>query len=105
MDAPTPVLWLLSVLFVAMAAPCVYRLAADAGPQPECCKVSRLDEAAELLMWLGMLAMVSPLGGPIPLAGWQALFVLTAAGLGVLWVLRRRVLLRATRCGHHAVMA
>lgn len=74
-------------------------------PQDECCRVSRLDEAVELLMGLGMLAMVSPVGGPVPLAGWQALFAVAAVGLGALWLLRRRLQLRATRCGHHAVMA
>lgn len=67
--------------------------------------MSRLDETVELLMCLGMLAMVSPLGGPVPLAGWQALFTAAAIGLGALWLLRRRVPLRATRCGHHVVMA
>ncbi|MFC4001034.1 DUF5134 domain-containing protein [Prauserella oleivorans] len=68
--------WALTVAFLALTLPCVSRLV-------------RLDYArlgagvrhidlAGLLMTLAMVAMVSPVGGPIPIAGWQALFLLTA---------------------------
>lgn len=68
--------WVLTAAFLALTLPCVRRLV-------------RLDYArlgvgvrhidlAGLLMTLAMIAMVSPVGGPIPVAGWQALFLLTA---------------------------
>lgn len=109
MVAPTPVLWALSALFPALALPCLYRLV-RAHPESDLwCRVDRGDEAAELLMCLGMLAMVSPVGGPIPLAGWQAAFVVSAAALAVTWIRRLRtapeVSCAPSRCGHHAISA
>jgi len=107
-DAPAPVLWVLSAVLVAAAVPGVYRLVA-AHPEAEVrCQVNRADEAAELLVCVGMLAMVSPLGGPIPLAGWRAVYLVAVVGLAAHWLWRRRaaaVSCAPSRCGHHAVMA
>lgn len=108
-DAPAPMLWALSAIFLLAAVPCTYRLVAAHPGSVLRCRANRVDEVAELLMCLGMLAMVSPLGGPIPLAGWRAVFGLAAIALGALWVLRRHTpdsgSCAPSRCGHHAVMA
>ncbi|MGH3517013.1 MAG: DUF5134 domain-containing protein [Haloechinothrix sp.] len=107
MNAPIPVLWALSAAFVLLAVPCVYRLVLAHPASDLRCQVNRADEQVEALMYLGMLAMVSPLGGPIPLAGWQALFGLAVLWTVASWALRRRhgqgVSCAPSRCGHHAI--
>ncbi|MFB9685391.1 DUF5134 domain-containing protein [Amycolatopsis plumensis] len=88
--------WALTALFAALVLPCVLRLV-------------RLDYArlgagvrhgdlAELLLVVAMVAMVSPVGGPIPAAGWQAVLVLTTGWFAVAWWRRRT-------CAHHALSA
>jgi hypothetical protein len=95
---PDAVAWSLTVLFALLAAPSVYRLVRlDA---------SRLDpdirqmDLAELLMVVAMVAMVSPLGGPIPAAGWQAILALMAGWFFV-------AALKGRRCCavHHMISA
>ncbi|PXY28085.1 DUF5134 domain-containing protein [Prauserella muralis] len=77
MGIPVGVAWSLTAAFLALAYPCLARLARldyrrlGAG-------VRHIDLAG-LLMALAMVAMVSPVGAPIPVAGWQAMFLLTAA--------------------------
>ena len=90
--------WLLTALFALLALPCVLRLV-------------RLDyvrlgdgvrngDLAELLLVVAMVAMLSPVGGPIPAAGWQAVLVLTAGWFGYsAW--RHR----SHGCAHHALSA
>lgn len=110
MGAPEPVLWALAVYFGALAVPPALRLVRGHPAAALRCQVNPGDEAADLLMALGMLAMVSPVGAPVPPAGWLAVFALAAAWSAAEWV---RVRLRRTetapcvapQCGHHAVMA
>jgi hypothetical protein len=89
--------WVLTAVFAALALPCVLRLA-------------RLDYArlghgvrhgdlAELLLVVAMVAMLSPVGGPIPAAGWQAVLVLTASWFAVAWWRG------GPGCAHHALSA
>ncbi|MEV6898241.1 DUF5134 domain-containing protein [Amycolatopsis sp. NPDC051372] len=105
MSAPVLVAWLLTAVFAVLALPCVLRLV-------------RLDYArlgsgvrnadlAELLLVVAMVAMISPAGGPIPAAGWQAVFVLTAAWFGFAWWRGRGQAhaAHASGCGHHALSA
>ncbi|MBA0127023.1 DUF5134 domain-containing protein [Haloechinothrix sp. YIM 98757] len=111
MDAPDPVLWMLSAYFLVIAAPSAYRLVAAHPGAPPRHEVDRGDEVAEVLMALGMFAMVSPVGGPIPHAGWEAVFVVAAVWLAARWF--RLLRARAgpgcghghvrSQCGHHAV--
>ncbi|WP_326569800.1 DUF5134 domain-containing protein [Amycolatopsis rhabdoformis] len=100
MSTPVLVAWLLTAVFAVLALPCVLRLV-------------RLDYArlgtgvrnadlAELLLVVAMVAMISPVGGPIPAAGWQAVFALTAAWFGFAWWRGRR---QASGCAHHALSA
>ncbi|MEU6644782.1 DUF5134 domain-containing protein [Saccharomonospora sp. NPDC046836] len=76
MQIPAIVAWILTGTFLALTYPCLARL-------------TRLDyvrlgsgvrhiDLAGLLMTLAMVAMVSPVGGPIPVAGWQAVFLVVA---------------------------
>jgi hypothetical protein len=69
--------WLLTVIFVLLLVPCVQRLSR---PDPPATVPRRRDsDLAELLLTLAMVAMFSPVGGPIPAAGWQAVLLLVAA--------------------------
>ncbi|MEU5263222.1 DUF5134 domain-containing protein [Amycolatopsis sp. NPDC021455] len=89
--------WALTAVFAALVLPCVLRLV-------------RLDytrlghgvrhgDLAELLLVLAMVAMVSPVGGPIPAAGWQAVLALTTGWFAVAWWRGRSC------CAHHALSA
>jgi hypothetical protein len=88
--------WALTAVFAALALPCVLRLArldyARLGPGV------RHGDLAELLLVVAMVAMVSPVGGPIPAAGWQAVLALTAGWFAVAWW-------RDRTCAHHALSA
>lgn len=98
MHIPVVVAWTLVVLFTVLVVPSVSRLAhLDPGPVRW---AARETDLTEVLMALAMAAMVSPLGGPIPAAGWEAVFAL-ATGWFLVAALRRR------RCCavHHAVVA
>jgi uncharacterized protein DUF5134 len=88
--------WALTAAVALLALPCVLRLV-------------RLDYArlgagvrhgdlAELLLVIAMVAMLSPIGGPIPAAGWQAVLVLTAGWFAAAWW-------RGAGCAHHALSA
>jgi Domain of unknown function (DUF5134) len=98
MQIPAPLAWSLMVLFALFAVPSVYRLvrldAARFDPD-----IRQMD-LAELLMVLAMVAMISPLGGPIPAAGWQAVLALMAGWFFV-------AALRGRRCCavHHMISA
>ncbi|KAA9158262.1 DUF5134 domain-containing protein [Amycolatopsis acidicola] len=98
MNIPASVAWSLTIVFALLAVPSVYRLVRLAGPglDPD---IRQMD-VAELLMIAAMVAMVSPLGGPIPAAGWQAIFALTAGWFFV-------AALRGRRCCavHHLISA
>ncbi len=67
--------WLLTVIFVLLLIPCVQRVT-----RPDVLRTGRHRDSdlAELLLTLAMVAMLSPVGGPIPAAGWQAVLLLVA---------------------------
>ncbi|WP_206791448.1 DUF5134 domain-containing protein [Amycolatopsis sp. MtRt-6] len=88
--------WALTAVFAALVLPCVLRLV-------------RLDytrlghgvrhgDLAELLLVVAMVAMLSPVGGPIPAAGWQAVLALTTGWFALAWW-------RSRTCAHHALSA
>jgi hypothetical protein len=98
MHIPVGLAWTLVVLFAVLVVPSVSRLVrAEPG---RLAWAARETDLTELLMALAMVAMVSPLGGPIPAAGWAAVLAL-AAGWFLVAAFRRR------RCCavHHAVVA
>jgi len=97
MHIPDVVAWSLTVLFALLAVPSVYRLVSlQRLADPD---IRQMD-LAELLMVAAMVAMVSPLGGPIPAAGWQAVLALMAGWFFV-------AALRGRRCCavHHTISA
>ena len=98
MHIPDALAWSLTVLFALLAVPSMYRLVRLA-PRPIDPNIRQMD-LAELLMVTAMVAMVSPLGGPIPAAGWQAILALVAG-----WFLVAA--LRGRRCCavHHTISA
>ncbi|MYW95806.1 DUF5134 domain-containing protein [Amycolatopsis rubida] len=95
-----PLAWLFTVLFASLALPCVLRLVKlDYGSLGH--RV-RNGDLAELLLVVAMVAMLSPVGGPIPAAGWQAVLVLTA-GWFAFSAWRGRA--EGHSCWHHALSA
>ncbi|MPY79874.1 MAG: DUF5134 domain-containing protein [Actinophytocola sp.] len=103
MGAPMPVLVVQGVVLVLVGALAVTRLAHAHPASALRTHVRREDEVAEVLMSLGMLAMLLPAGWPIPRAGWLAVFALAAVLLAVTWVRRRRddTCCVTSQCGHH----
>ncbi|MBK1788683.1 DUF5134 domain-containing protein [Prauserella cavernicola] len=104
MGIPGSVAWLLTGAFLLLTLPCVLRLVRldyvrlGGG-------VRQIDLAA-LLMTLAMVAMVSPVGAPVPVPGWQALFLLTAGWFLVGAVRGRRAEGVCRGCDlHHALSA
>ncbi len=90
--------WALTAAFAALALPCVLRLVrldyARLGP------AVRHGDLAELLLVVAMVAMLSPAGGPIPAAGWQAVLALTAGWFAAAWWRGHR-----SGCADHALSA
>lgn len=103
MGAPMPVLVTQGVTLVLIALLATARLAHAHPASTLRVHVRREDEVAEVLMSLGMLAMLLPAGWPIPRSGWLAVFVLAAVVLGVSWVRRRGggTCCVPSQCGHH----
>ncbi|MQA10117.1 MAG: DUF5134 domain-containing protein [Pseudonocardiaceae bacterium] len=82
--------WLGTVLLLAVAGHCVARLVAGSGAAPrDHCAQDRACDALHVLMSVGMAAMFSPVGGPIPRAGWEAVFCL-AVGWSLVATVRER---------------
>lgn len=81
MGIPTVPAWGATMVFLLLVYPCVTRLVRlDYGRLG--IAVRELDLVG-LLMALAMAAMVSPVGFPVPMAGWQALFVVAACWFAV----------------------
>ncbi|WP_199431813.1 DUF5134 domain-containing protein [Qaidamihabitans albus] len=104
MHIPVVVAWILTGAFLLLSVPCLSRLVRL--DYPRLGSGLRQVDLAGLLMALAMVAMASPVGAPVPTAGWQALFLLTGA-----WFLAAALWRRAPawqgvcrRCHlHHAV--
>ncbi|MDQ7802210.1 DUF5134 domain-containing protein [Amycolatopsis sp. A133] len=88
--------WALTAVFAVLVLPCVLRLARLDYTQLG--HGVRHGDLAELLLVVAMVAMFSPVGGPIPAAGWQAVLVLTTGWFAVAWW-------RSRTCAHHALSA
>lgn len=82
--------WASTAAFLAVAAYCVLRLVVAARAPSAYRGCHRAVDVAHVLMGLGMAAMASPVGGPLPMAAWQAVFLLmTAWFVGAWWRERR----------------
>jgi hypothetical protein len=111
MAGPSWLGWPLAGVFLAVAGYCVVRLVAAHRVPAGYGGCHRALDVAHLVMAAGMAVMCSPVGGPVPAAGWQTAFVLLAA-----WFLgsagyRLRTGVRSEPIGwhgagpHHAVAA
>ncbi|MFJ9778303.1 DUF5134 domain-containing protein [Amycolatopsis sp. NPDC101161] len=89
--------WALTAAFAALALPCVLRLVRL--DYTRLGVAVRHGDLAELLLVVAMVAMLSPVGGPIPAAGWQAVLALTAGWFAAAWWRGGR------GCAHHALSA
>lgn len=76
--------WMCTAAFLAVAGYAVARLV-TACRSPGSTGCHRAVDTAHVLMALGMAVMCSPVGGPLPMAGWQTVFLLLTA-----WFLVRR---------------
>jgi hypothetical protein len=93
--------WLLTLLFAGLAWPCLSRLIRL--DYVRLGQAARNGDLAELLLVVAMVSMLSPVGGPIPAAGWQAVLVLTTGWFAFAWWRGRRA--GSANCGHHALSA
>ena len=75
--------WLLTLVFAGLVWPCVSRLVRL--DYVRLGRGVRNGDLVELLLVVAMVAMLSPVGGPIPAAGWQAILVLTTGWFAVAW--------------------
>lgn len=76
--------WVWTMAFLAVAGHCIARLVVVRDAR---CGPDRTHWAIDAVMATGMAAMASPIGGPIPRAGWEAAFVV-ALGWSVVAALR-----------------
>jgi hypothetical protein len=102
--------WASTAAFLTVAGYCVARLVAAARVPAEYRGHHRAVDVAHVLMGVGMAAMASPVGGPLPMAAWQTVFLLMTVWFVGSWVAERR----GERSGpvgwhggglHHAVAA
>lgn len=89
--------WLLTAIFVLLLVPCLQRVNRRDIPGTE---HRRDSDLAEVLLTLAMVAMFSPVGGPIPAAGWQAVLLLVAAYFLGTFLRQRRTAGAASIAGH-----
>lgn len=90
MSTDTALRWISTAAFLAVAGYCVARLvAASRAPAgyPGC---HRVVDMAHVLMATGMAAMASPVGGPLPMAGWQTIFLIMTVWFAGSWWHQRR---------------
>ena len=77
--------WASTAAFLAVAGYCVARLVAAARAPETYRGCHRAVDVAHVLMAVGMAAMVSPVGGPLPMAAWQTVFLLMTAWFAGSW--------------------
>ncbi|MFC7618154.1 DUF5134 domain-containing protein [Actinokineospora soli] len=84
MVLPAGVGWLGAAVFAALGGYGVARLVAAAS-RPGYPGAHRAVDVAHVLMGAGMAVMLSPVGGPLPMAAWQTAFLLVAAWFVGAW--------------------
>lgn len=82
--------WAATAAFLAVAGYGVARLAAAHRVPAGYPGRHRAVDIAHVLMGIGMAAMASPVGGPLPMAGWQAIFLIMAGWFAGSWWRERR---------------
>lgn len=109
MAGPDWLRWTLTLLFLAVAAYCVSRLA-QARHVPALYRgCHRATDVGHGMMSAGMAVMCSPVGGPVPVAGWQTVFLVSTSWFAGSWLRNRQSRVTAEAIGwhggglHHAV--
>lgn len=104
MSTPVPVAWCLLALFLLLAVAVVVRLGHH--EQAASTGAVRQSDVADFLLLLAMAASVSPVGAPIPRAGWQTVLLLVTAWFAVA-AAKPRAPAGTSRCTelHHVVSA
>ncbi len=93
--------WVLTLLFVAVAAYCVIRLS-QARHVPAIYRgCHRATDVGHGMMCAGMAVMCSPVGGPVPVAGWQTAFLVSTSWFAGSWFRERRTRVAAEGIGWH----
>ena len=90
MAGPDWLRWTLTLLFVAVAAYCVSRLALARHVPALYRGCHRATDVGHGMMCAGMAVMCSPVGGPVPVAGWQTAFLVSTSWFAGSWFRRRR---------------
>lgn len=90
MSAEVWLRWAGTAAFLAVAGYCVARLAAAHRAPAGYPGRHRAVDVAHVLMGAGMAAMASPVGGPLPAAGWQTIFLLLTVWFAGSWWHERR---------------
>jgi hypothetical protein len=77
--------WLGTAAFLAVAGYCVARLVVAARTPESYPRGHRAIDVAHVLMAVGMAAMLSPVGGPLPMAAWRTVFLLMTVWFAGSW--------------------
>jgi len=77
--------WAGTTAFLAVAGYCVARLVAATRTPASYHGCHRAVDVAHVLMALGMATMLSPVGGPLPMAAWQTVFLLMSGWFVGAW--------------------
>jgi hypothetical protein len=102
MAGPDWLRWTLTALFLAVAAYCVTRLARARHVPARYRGCHRATDVGHGMMSAGMAVMCSPVGGPVPVAGWQTIFLVTTSWFAGSWLRQRRTRTVAEPIGWHA---
>lgn len=102
MGGPDWFRWTLTALFLAVAAYCVTRLARARHVPALYRGCHRATDVGHGMMSAGMAVMCSPAGGPVPVAGWQAVFLVTTSWFAGSWFRQRHARATAEPIGWHA---
>lgn len=93
--------WVGTAAFVAVAGYCVARLVVAAKAPESYPGRHRAVDVAHVLMAVGMAAMSSPVGGPLPTAAWQTVFLLLTVWFAGTWWQARGTAHNAWHGGWH----
>jgi hypothetical protein len=88
MAGPVLLRWALTALFLAVVAFCVVRLSRARHVPALYQGCHRATDAGHGMMSAGMAVMCSPVGGPVPVAGWQTVFLLITGWFAGAWLRR-----------------
>lgn len=93
--------WVLAAFFLATAAYCIARLVAACRVPTRYRDCHRTVDIAQCVMSAGMAVMCSPVGGPLAVASWQTVYLVTTVWFLGAWYRRRSAAAVTTPIGWH----